>query len=102
MTMRVDGEMLRVSDIKELSAANANVFRDEVLEAFAMPENTIEVDLSDTLFIDSCGVGALISLNRVCGIRRGKVRLRNPSPAVEQLLELTRVNKVLEITKDVV
>ena len=61
------GEMLRVSEIRELGAANANAFRD------ADGQKHIEIDLSQTAFIDSCGLGALIALHKTACGRKGAV-----------------------------
>jgi anti-anti-sigma factor len=60
---------------------------------------SIELDLSQTIFLDSHGLAALIALRNMMGRCRGVVRLLNPSPLVEQILELTRLHRVLDIVK---
>jgi len=59
----------------------------------------IEIDLSQTMFLDSCGLGALISLHKTACTRSGAVRLLNTTPPVQQILELTRLHRVFEIVK---
>jgi anti-sigma B factor antagonist len=59
----------------------------------------IESDLSQTMFLDSCGLGALISLHKTTCSRNGLVRLINPTPPVQQILELTRMHRIFELVK---
>lgn len=92
---------MSVSHIPELSAVNSSVFRDEVQAALAPSHRTLDIDLSQTLFVDSSGLGALFSLYKNAADGRGvKMRLLNPAPQIEQLLELTQMNQFFEITKD--
>ncbi|PYJ60314.1 MAG: hypothetical protein DME24_09955 [Verrucomicrobia bacterium] len=97
--VQILGDTLNIEGVKELSAANANSFRDQVRGALAERSKNIDVDLSQTLFLDSCGLGALISLHKTACTRNGTVRLLNPTPPVEQILELTRLHRVFEIVK---
>jgi len=97
--VQIQGETLSVGGVKELSAANANAFRDQVRGSLADRLKNIEIDLSQTMFLDSCGLGALISLHKTACTRSGAVRLLNPTPPVQQILELTRLHRVFEIVK---
>jgi anti-sigma B factor antagonist len=94
-----NGDTLHISGIKELAAANSNSFRDQVRAALTEPQRIIEIDLSETMFVDSCGLGALISLHKTACSRNGLVRLLNPTPPVQQILELTRMHRIFEIVK---
>jgi len=99
MKMQVQGDTLLIAQIKELGAANANGFRDWVRSNLADGQKNIEVDLSHTTFIDSCGLGALIALHKTACSRQGTVRLLHPQPQVQQILELTRMHRIFEIVK---
>ena len=91
------GETLAISGLKELAAANSQSFRDQVRTALTEEQRDIEIDLSETMFVDSCGLGALISLHKAVGPRKGQVRLLHPTPPVRQILELTRMHRIFEI-----
>jgi len=99
MKMQSEGETLRISEVIELGAANANAFRDEARAALSDGQKHIEIDLSQTSFIDSCGLGALIALHKTACARKGALRLLHPQPAVQQILELTRMHQLFQITK---
>jgi|ERR1041385_5429539 anti-sigma B factor antagonist len=100
MTIEEVGDTLRISGVKELGAANANEFRDKARSAMNDGQKNIEVDLSQTTFIDSCGLGALIALHKTACGRKGGVKLLNPQPPVLQILELTRMHHIFQIEKN--
>ena len=100
MKMETSGQTLQLSGIKELSGANADWIREQVLGAFTPPQTNIDVDLAETVMVDTRGLGVLLSLHQVCCQRQGKMRLCNPRPSVLQLMELTRVGQVIEIASD--
>ena len=99
MRLKVRGDTLAIGGVEELSAANASHFRDEVRGAMSGPLKNIEIDLSEANFLDSCGLGALISLHKTACSRRGAVRLLNPASPVQQILELTRMHRIFEIVR---
>jgi anti-sigma B factor antagonist len=99
MKLQTDGDTLRISAIKELSASSSNAFRDEARRAFVDGQTNIEIDLSQTAVVDSCGLGALVALHKTASSRGGALRLLNPNPAIQQILELTRMHRIFEIIK---
>jgi anti-sigma B factor antagonist len=102
MKIEHDGNNLRVSDIAELNAINASTFRDEVRAAMPSSPDTIEIDLSQTRFVDSSGLGALFALYKAAntGGQDGvTLRLVNPRPSIQQLFELTQLHQLFEISK---
>jgi anti-sigma B factor antagonist len=101
MKIQNQGETLHVSEVKELGAANSNAFRDWVRANLVDGQRNIEIDLSETTFLDSCGLGALISLHKSAQSRQGGVRLLSPQPQVDQILSLTRMHHIFDIVKAV-
>jgi anti-sigma B factor antagonist len=99
MKTRIEGETLCITEVEELAAANSTSFRDGARAAMTERQRNIEIDLSRTAFVDSCGLGTLISLHKTACSRNGLVRLLNPTPPVQQLLDLTRMHRIFEIVK---
>lgn len=99
MKIEAEGATLRVSAVPQLGAANANAFRDSIRDALDENHKHIDIDLSDTTFLDSCGLGALVALHKTANSRSGNVRLLNPQPPVQQLLDLARMDRLLQIVK---
>jgi len=102
MKIEHDGNNLRVSDIAELNAINASAFRDEMRAAMPSSPDTIEIDLSQTRFVDSSGLGALFALYKAAsnnGHDGVTLRLVNPRPSIQQLFELTQLHQLFEIAR---
>ena len=97
MKMQIKGDTLQVSDVPELGAPDSTDFRDKVRTSMVNGLKNIQIDLSKTLFVDSCGLGALVALHKTACSRQGMVRLVNPVPSVQQILELTRMHRIFEI-----
>ena len=99
--MNVDGTLdtLTVSGLTELTASNAASVRDEARSRLEPGHTTLTVDLSEIEFLDSSGLGALISLHKTMCARSGHVCLLNPSDTAEQILELTRLHRLFEIVR---
>jgi anti-sigma B factor antagonist len=91
------GDVVRISDVQQLGATNANAFRHWVRKSLSDAHKNIEIDLSEATFLDSCGLGALVALHKTVRGRGGSLRLLNPQPSVQQLLDLTRLNLVFEV-----
>ena len=99
MKMEVSNDTVRITGMTELGAANSGAFRDWVRSSIRNGQRNIEVDLSQTTFIDSCGLGALIALHKTACSREGTLRLLNPQPSVQQVLQLTRMHRLFEIVR---
>jgi anti-sigma B factor antagonist len=101
MKIEREGERLSVSEIHELTAVNSSSFRDEISTALTGTTEVIEIDLSTTQFMDSSGLGALFALYRSTVKHEGLIlRLLNPVPEIEQLLELTQMQQLFEIVRN--
>ena len=94
-----EGDILAVTGLVELVAANASQVRDDIRAALTSTHAALELDLSQVTFLDSSGLGALISLQKALRSQNGTVRLINPAANVRQILELTRLHRVFEITQ---
>ena len=88
---------LRVTGLTELNSAGAATFRDEIRGALQTNHQRIDLDFSQTRFVDSSGLGALIAVHKtLCG-QGGSLRILNPTPQVRQILELTRMHRNFDV-----
>jgi anti-sigma B factor antagonist len=100
MKIENQGERLTVSEIPELTAVNSGQFKERIGAALPPAPGVIEIDLSQTQFVDSSGLGALFALYRSAGNGKGaKLRLLNPAPEIQQLFELTQMHQLFEIVQ---
>lgn len=76
-----------------LDARCAPAFRAELLEMIEAGNLLIVVDLSETTFVDSSGLSALISSIKKMG-PRGGLAISGAKGSVRSLFELTRMDRV--------
>jgi len=96
MEVTIAEEVLTVVGFAEMTAANSHRFRKEVCAALN-GHTVVEIDLSQTTFMDSAGLGTLFAVHLLTRRRNGVVRLVNPTPPVQQVLELVRARQIFEI-----
>lgn len=81
---------------RDLDAANAKEFKRDV--SLILKENDkLVFDLSSLEFIDSSGLGALISCLRIMSEKRGDLKLFGLTRKVRALFELVRLHNLFEI-----
>jgi anti-anti-sigma factor len=96
METTIAREVLTVAGFAQLTAANIKLFRKKVCSALN-GHTVVEIDLSQTTFMDCAGVAALIGIRKLIRGGKGAVRLMNPTSPVRQMLELVRAGQILEI-----
>jgi anti-sigma B factor antagonist len=91
-----------VVTVKEerLDAHNSSELKDKILKIFEEGGRDIVVDLADVKFIDSSGLGALLSGYKNANMRSSAFALAGLQPRVQSMFELTRLNRVFDIYPD--
>ncbi len=90
---------LNISDLRELTAGTSAEVKSQVRTRFLPDLKNIELDCGSLDFLDSSGLGALISIQKLATERGGSFRLLKPKPTIAQVLELTRLHRILEIAQ---
>ena len=87
--------ILRVGEPR-LDAARAPAFREELLRQIDAGHSRIVLDLTATEFMDSSGLGALVSAVKRLG-SRGTLAIAGSQGAVTRLFTLTRMDRVFAL-----
>lgn len=82
--------------VDNLDASNVREFKDAV-HALIHEQNRVVLDMTAVKFVDSSGLGALISCLRLLNTRRGDFKLCAMSRPVRALFELMRMHRVFNI-----
>lgn len=85
---------------ERVDAHNSEELKTTLLQLIENGENRIAVQLANVRFIDSSGLGALLSANKHIALKSGKLALTNIQKQVLSMFELTRLNRVFEIHAD--
>jgi anti-sigma B factor antagonist len=82
---------------ERLDAHNSNDLKEELQRLFHDSKKNILIDLSEVRFIDSSGLGALVSGFKNAITNQGNLKLSGLQPQVKSMFELTRLHRVFEI-----
>ncbi|CAG7857289.1 hypothetical protein MCAMS1_02060 [biofilm metagenome] len=87
---------------ERIDAHNSGELKTYLLQLIEGGENRLAVQLANVRFIDSSGLGALLSANKHIALKSGKLALTNIQKQVLSMFELTRLNRVFEIYADLI
>jgi anti-sigma B factor antagonist len=91
--------VVRVEE-KRMDAARAPAFKSELAELIEAGHNQLVLDLGQVEFVDSSGLGAIVSCLKRIG-PRGNLAIAGAGGAVAKLFALTRMDKVFALHPDV-
>ena len=94
-----DDPALLSVDAQRLTATNSPAFRQEMADLIAAGTSRVVLDLSPVAFIDSTGLGSLVSVLKQIG-SRGDFAVCGVQPGVQQMFRLTRMDRVFRIYPD--
>lgn len=100
MNLRVEerGEAMLIEVGEErLDAHNSSELKAQMLSLFEENRINLLVDLKEVRFVDSSGLGALVSGFKNASARNGNLKLCGLQPQVKSMFELTRLHRVFEI-----
>ena len=105
-----DGSHLRLDTVTDAREGKMVVIVRGEIDAHTVPQlravalaavddgmSDIELDVSELRFMDSTGIGLLVTLIRRIGPLKGTLTLRGASPQVRRLLDMTDLTSRIEL-----
>jgi anti-sigma B factor antagonist len=80
-----------------LDANNSEELKAELHRLFGSGTKELVMDLKEVLFIDSSGLGVLVSGYKNASTQHGSLKLSNLQSQVKSMFELTRLHRVFDI-----
>jgi anti-sigma B factor antagonist len=96
VTTEARGVRVCLVDTSILDASVARDFKAEI-QGLLKPNVKLVLDLSEVDFIDSSGLGALVSCLRQAHSMSGEIKLSGLRKPVRALFELVRMHRVFEV-----
>ena len=97
----------QVGDVSVLDAngritlgEGASAFRDQIRELMAKGNNKILVNLADVSYIDSSGIGELVSAYTTLANQKGQLKLLHLNKRIKDLLQITKLYTIFEVMED--
>ncbi len=101
VTKEMPNGILIVSCPNQLTIKNSVELKKIFEEAVAAGKYKFIIDLSKTRYVDSSGLGAIVSRISIARSNDGDVRIATAVPLVKHLLDVTNLNKILKCFDDV-
>ncbi|MCU0624364.1 MAG: STAS domain-containing protein [Gemmatimonadaceae bacterium] len=96
-SMRKQGDVTIVDVDGQLIVGNRQEMKQRVLDELDKGERKFLVDFEKTGYIDSSGLGVLVSLSKKIREQGGALRLANLNDDLKTLFELTKLDTLFEI-----
>jgi anti-sigma B factor antagonist len=95
---RRDGDTLLVGIEGQLVAGNRQQLREAVNNEIERGARSVIIDFVDTGYVDSAGLGVLVSLSKKIREADATLRLVNLNDDLRTLFELTRLDTLFDLT----
>ena len=92
-----EGQVAVVTPEGRLDLASASEFKQALNDAVNAGDRILIVDLSKVPFVDSSGLGALISGMKATRLAGGDLRIAQVGEQARLILELTTLDKVMKL-----
>lgn len=96
-TEQTDGVTLLFLKEDRLDANNSEELKGEMRHLFDTGVKDIIIDFKEVLFIDSSGLGVLVSGYKNASTQHGTLKLSSLQTQVKSMFELTRLHRVFDI-----
>jgi anti-sigma B factor antagonist len=93
---KMDGVAIAAVPVDELDASNSGEFKRDIAPVL-QSQTRLVLDLSRLRFVDSSGLGAMLSCLRQLSAKGGDLKLSGMSKQVRGLFELVRMHRIFDI-----
>ena len=95
--IKKQGEVVVVDVDGQLIVGNRSELKQKVLDELERGERKVLIDFSRTGYIDSSGLGVLVSISKKMRELGGELRLANLNDDLKTLFELTKLDTLFQI-----
>ena len=96
-----DAGIVIITSPKRIDVNVSDELRDLISDIIEKPNYRIILDLKETEYIDSSGLGSIVARISVLRSNSGDIRLVAPGKSVVNLLKLTHLNQILKTYENV-
>lgn len=97
ITVTNQGKVNILSMNGKLDLANAAKLKETVKPLLENQQTSLHLNMKDVEFINSSGLGALVSLMKEIRVHKGRLTLSDLAPYVNEIFEITQLSHVFEI-----
>jgi len=97
ITTRIDQNVAVLNLGGRVDLASGSALKEAIQEQFGNEITAIHLNLSDVDFINSSGLGALVSIMKEVRLRKGRLTLSNLASYVQEIFDITQLANIFEI-----
>lgn len=97
ITMKDEGQVSIAILKGRLDLASGTKLKEELKKTFDRDKNMFHLNLKDVEFINSSGLGSLVSIMKEIRLRKGRLTLSNLASYVKEIFEITQLSHIFEI-----
>ncbi len=97
ITQKTEGNVVVLYLSGRLDLASGTELKNEVKKVFDSGKNCVHLNMSKIEFINSSGLGALVSVMKETRLRKGRLTLSNLANYVQEIFEITQLSHIFEI-----
>ncbi|MDQ6737621.1 MAG: STAS domain-containing protein [Gemmatimonadota bacterium] len=98
-TLKKNGDVVVVDVEGQLIVGNRQELKQKVLDELEKGERKFLIDFAQTGYIDSSGLGVLVSLSKKIREHGGELRLADLNDDLQTLFELTKLDTLFQIAE---
>jgi anti-sigma B factor antagonist len=98
---KVNGILIVTIEEKEANLSKSDRFKELIVEEINSGERNIIISFKNVLYLDSSFLGALVGILKMLLPLNGRLVISDLNGDIENLFELTRLNKIFSIKEDV-
>ncbi len=99
ITIREEGAVMVLNLKGRLDLASGSGLKEEVKALLSREKSLLHLNLAEVDFINSSGLGVLVSIMKEVRLNKGRLTLSNLATYVEEIFEITQLSHIFEIFK---
>ncbi|MEW6413046.1 MAG: STAS domain-containing protein [Candidatus Zixiibacteriota bacterium] len=97
IVMREDDGVMILGLRGRLDLASGAGLKEQVKDLLGKNKNQLHLNLSEVDFINSSGLGVLVSIMKEARLHKGRLTLSNLASYVQEIFEITQLSHIFEI-----
>ena len=80
-----------------LDLSSGSALKEQIKTLFNEDKTNVHLNLADVEFINSSGLGSLVSIMKETRLRKGRLTLSNLASYVQEIFDITQLSHIFEI-----
>jgi anti-sigma B factor antagonist len=80
-----------------LDLSSGSALKEQITTLFNDDKTNVHLNLADVEFINSSGLGSLVSIMKETRLRKGRLTLSNLASYVQEIFDITQLSHIFEI-----